>query len=388
MVSEKERFTVIRGGDVYAPDHIGVKDVLLVGERVVLIRERVDVPQSLGVSVIDASGGLVVPGFIDPHVHVLGGGGEGGPATRVPEVSLTDLTLAGVTTVVGVLGTDNVSRSAEALLAKTKGLRLEGVSAYMYTGSFHLPPATITGSVKRDVALIEEVIGVKTAISDHRGSQMSVHELARLSSEARFGGMLGGKAGIVHVHLGGGPEGLGPVNEVIERGNIPIGQFLPTHVSRSPSLLEQGIDLVRRGGSIDLNPSRDESRTLSVVETLRDAGVDLTRVTFSSDGNGTQCRFNEEGELVGYGIGEVSTLGEAFRAIVGSGTLPLTEALRLFTSNPADILGLSDRKGRIGEGMDADILILDGDLNVDDVFARGRLMVDEGRALVKGTFER
>jgi len=149
MVPQKERFTLIRGGEVYAPDHVGARDILLVGERVVLIKENVEVPRSLGASVIDASGCMVVPGFIDPHVHVLGGGGEGGPATRVPEISLTDLTLAGVTTVVGVLGTDNVSRSAEALLAKTKGLRLEGVSAYMYTGSFHLPPATITGSVKR-----------------------------------------------------------------------------------------------------------------------------------------------------------------------------------------------------------------------------------------------
>ena len=387
MVPQKERFTLIRGGEIYAPDHVGARDILLVGERVVLIKENVEVPRSLEASVIDASGCMVVPGFIDPHVHVLGGGGEGGPATRVPEISLTDLTLAGVTTVVGVLGTDNVSRSAEALLAKTKGLRLEGVSAYMYTGSFHLPPATITGSVKRDVALIEEVIGVKTAVSDHRDSQMSVHELARLSSEARFGGMLGGKVGIVHVHLGDGPDGLDPVNKVIKRGNIPISQFLPTHVSRSPMLLEQGIDLVRRGGSIDLNPSEDESGTLSVVEKLRDSGIDLTRVTFSSDGNGTLCRFDEEGELVGYGVGMVSTLIETFRAIVASGTLPLTEALRLFTSNPADILGLSG-KGRIGEGLDADILILDGDLNVDKVFARGRLMVDEGRAVVKGTFER
>ncbi len=387
MVPQKERFTLIRGGEIYAPDHVGARDILLVGEKIVLIKENVEVPRSLGVSVIDASGCMVVPGFIDPHVHVLGGGGEGGPATRVPEISLTDLTLAGVTTVVGVLGTDNVSRSAEALLAKTKGLRLEGVSAYMYTGSFHLPPATITGSVKRDVALIEEVIGVKTAVSDHRDSQMSVHELARLSSEARFGGMLGGKAGIVHVHLGDGPAGLDPVNDVIERGSIPISQFLPTHVSRNASLLEQGIDLVKRGGYIDLNPSEDESGTLSVVETLRDSGIDLTRVTFSSDGNGTQCRFNEEGELVGYGVGMVSTLIETFRAIVESGTLPLTEALRLFTSNPADILCLSG-KGRIGEGLDADILVLDGDLNVDKVFARGRLMVDEGRAVVKGTFER
>jgi beta-aspartyl-dipeptidase (metallo-type) len=379
-------FKLIRGGEVYAPEHVGAKDVLMAGERIVSIKEDLEVPRSLGVQVMDASGCTVVPGLIDPHVHVLGGGGEGGPTTRVPPISLTDITLAGVTTVVGVLGTDNVTRSIEALLAKTKGLRLEGVSSYMYTGSFHYPPSTVTGSVKRDIALIEEVIGVKTAVSDHRDSQMSVQELARLSSDARFGGMLGGKTGIVHVHLGGGPDGLGPVNEVIRRGNIPVTQFLPTHVNRSPELLEQGMDLVRRGGAIDLNPGEEEGDTLSDVETLRDGGVDLTRVTFSSDGNGTLCRFSEDGELVGYGVGKVSTLMDALRAIVASGTLPLTEALRLFGGNAADVLGLPG-KGRVGEGMDADILVLDGDMNVSKVFSRGRLMVDEGRAVAKGTFE-
>ena len=380
-------FKLIRGGEVYAPEHVGAKDVLMAGERIVSIKEDLEVPRSLGVQVMDASGCKVVPGLIDPHVHVLGGGGEGGPATRVPPISLTDVTLAGVTTVVGVLGTDNVTKSAEALLAKTKALRLEGVSAYMYTGSFHYPPSTLTGSVKRDVALIDEVIGVKTAVSDHRDSQMSVQELARLSSDARFGGMLGGKTGIVHVHLGDGPDRLEPVNEVIRRGNIPISQFLPTHVNRSQELLEQGMDLVKRRGAIDLNPGEDDAGTLSDVETLRDGGIDLTRVTFSSDGNGTLCRFSEEGELVGYGVGKVSTLMDALRAIVESRTLPLTEALRLFSGNAADVLGLHG-KGRIGEGMDADILVLDGDLNVSKVFARGRLMVDEGRAVVKGTFER
>ena len=379
-------FKLIRGGEVYAPEHVGARDVLIAGERIVQIKEDLEAPRSLEVQVVDVSGCRVVPGLIDPHVHVLGGGGEGGPATRVPPISLTDITLAGVTTVVGVLGTDNVTRSAMALLAKTKGLRLEGVTAYMYTGSFHYPPSTVTGSVKRDVALIDEVVGVKTAVSDHRDSQMTVQELARLSSDARFGGMLGGKTGIVHVHLGGCPGGLGPVNDVIRRGGIPVSQFLPTHVNRSPELLEQGMDLVRRGGAIDLNPCEDEGNTISDVATLRDGGVDLTRVTFSSDGNGTLCRFGEEGELVGYGVGKVSTLVEAFRAIVESGTLPLTDALRLFTGNAAEVLGLPG-KGQIGEGMDADILVLDGDLKVDKVFALGRLMVDGGRAVAKGTFE-
>ena len=254
MVSDKPVFTLVRGGDVYAPDPIGVRDILVVGKRVVAIDDDIILPESLGVSVIDAAGKQVFPGLIDPHVHVLGGGGEGGPATRTPEIKLSELFSAGITTVVGVLGTDNISRSVDALYAKTRGLCLEGITAYMYTGSFHYPASTITGSVKKDVAFLQEVVGVKTAISDHRDSHMTLDEFARVSSEARFGGMLGGKKGIVHVHMGDGEQGLNPIYNLLERGNIPINQFYPTHVSRNPMLLEQGIEFVKQGGAIDINP--------------------------------------------------------------------------------------------------------------------------------------
>lgn len=384
-------FKSIQGGRLYTPQDQGLKDLLIADGIIAKIGRGSELSKGFEADIFDASHKIVVPGFIDLHVHLIGGGGEAGPASRVPEISLSKLTKAGITTVVGVLGIDNVTRSPETLLAKVKALRAEGLSAYMYTGSYHLPSATITGSVKRDIALIEEIVGVKIAISDHRGSQLTVEELARLASEARVGGMLGGKPGIVHLHVGAGSRGLSPVLEVIEYTEIPIGQFLPTHISRNASLLKQGIEFVRRGGCIDITaPSeslRWEKDILAITRDLQGSGIDLAKVTISSDGNGSMPRFNARGELIGMATGEVSSLSKTFKVLVESGITSLPDALKLITSNPADRLGLSGGKGRLGEGADADIVILDEDFRIDKVFANGRLMVDDGQAVVRGTFE-
>ncbi len=357
------------------------------GERIAQIGKGIEFPKGFDVTIIDVSGRLIVPGFIDLHVHLIGGGGEDGPASRVPEITLSRLTTAGITTVVGVLGTDSITRSPEALLTKVKALRKEGLTAYMYTGAYHLPSPTITGSVARDIALIDEVIGVKIAISDHRGSQPTVNELAKLTSEARIGGMLGSKPGIVHAHVGAGKDGLQPLISVVENTEIPISQFLPTHISRTPALLEQGIEFVKRGGAIDITAPNKADKVISVVEKLIKSGIDLSKVTFSSDGNGSMPRFDSHGRLIGMGTGSVSTLLAAIRELVRSHTLTLPQALGLITSNPADRLGLSGRKGCIEPGADADLVILDEDLHIDKVFARGRLMVDGGKPVVKGAFE-
>ncbi len=368
----------IRGGRVYSPRNLGVKDILVVGEKIVGIGEDFRLPTGLGTSVVDASGMMVLPGFVDPHVHVLGGGGEGGPVTRTPEIEPAQVFAGGITTVVGVLGTDNVTRSLEALLAKTRALCLQGLSTFMFTGSFHYPPSTLTGGVKKDVAFIRECVGVKTAVSDHRGSHMTVDELARLSSGARFGGMLAGKKGVVHVHLGDGEEGLGPIRTLLEKGEIPITQFHPTHVSRNPRLFQEGLAFVREGGSMDLNPEPRVEDTVELVSRMAGSGIDLGRVTFSSDGNGSHCEFDENGELSRIGVSSVSVLMESFRGIVESGILPMEDALGFFTRNPAGILALRG-KGQLEVGADADLILLDADLKLNAVMARGRMRMTEGQ---------
>ena len=387
MVNQDLSFKLIKKGRLFQPQKQGTKDILIVNDKIFKICKQIVPPKDFDVHVVDAFGKFVFPGFVDLHVHLLGGGGEDGPTSRVPEISLSTLTEAGITTAVGVLGTDSITRYPEALLAKVKALRAEGLSAYMYTGSYHLPSPTITGSVKRDIVLIEEIIGVKIAISDHRSSQPTTDELAKLASEARIGGMLAGKSGIVHVHVGGGSRGLDPILAVIKQTEIPISQFLPTHIGRDTTLLRQGIDFVNTGGCIDITVPNKANKAISIIKEFQESRIDLTKVTLSSDGNGSKPRFNGRGELTGMATGDVATLSKTLKVLVEGKVLPLPDALALITSNPADRLGISGRKGSIQKGADADLLILDEELRIEQVFAKGSLMVDDGRALVKGNFE-
>jgi len=379
MMNTTDGLTLVRGGSVFAPEPLGQRDLLIAGGRIVAMGEHIT-PRGVSVRTIDASDRLVVPGFIDLHVHLIGGGGEAGPASRLPELPHADLLAAGTTTAVGVLGTDRVSRSPETLLAKVKALRAAGLGAFMYTGSYHLPSTTICGSVERDLALIEEVVGVKLAISDHRSSQVTTAELARLAAEARVGGMLGGKPGIVHLHVGRGTGGLAPVFDVLNRTDLPITQFLPTHMAR-PSLLEDGIRFLKRGGSIDLTARperRGDGEMTETVGQLAQSGIDLGRVSLSSDGNGSMPQFNERGDLVGMTAGKVSALHETFAHLVHEKTLPLPEALALVTANPAARLGLSGRAGTLQAGARADVVLLDADLRVEAVLCAGTLLVHNG----------
>ncbi len=383
-------FTLIRGAEVFAPEPCGRNDILLAGEKIARIAPKIDLPRDFDVLRLPAEGKLAVPGFIDLHVHLLGGGGEAGPASRAPQITLSRITRAGVTTVVGLLGTDDVTRRPESLLAQALQLAAEGISAFIYSGSYQLPPATITGSLRRDLALLPAVIGVKTAISDHRSSQPTFEDLCRLAAEARVGGMLGGKAGLVHLHVGAGPRGLEPLRRLLRETEIPVGQFLPTHVNRTPALLEEAIAFGREGGFIDLTArGRNLRFRPTVAEAVRQAlaaGVPLDQISLSSDSNGSMPVFDSRGRLVRLALGEIESLTQDWRRLVREG-LPLEQALRLVTVNPARRTGLFDRKGSLASGKDADLLLLDRSLEIVAVFARGRRMVDRGKALVKGTFE-
>ena len=163
---------LIKNINVYAPERLGNKDVLVIGDKIAKIEEAgcmPEIPYLTAEDIIDGSGKILTPGFIDCHVHILGGGGEGGFANRTPEATVEGLTKFGVTTVVGCLGTDGIGRDMCALVAKTKGLCEQGMSAYCYTGSYQIPVHTLTDSITKDIMMIQEIIGTgEIAISDHR----------------------------------------------------------------------------------------------------------------------------------------------------------------------------------------------------------------------------
>lgn len=385
-------FTLIRGGKAYAPAEMGNRDILIAGNKIVKIADRIELPKSFNADVVEAEGKIVTPGFIDLHVHIIGGGGEGGPPTRVPEIQLSQITRAGVTTVLGVLGTNDVSRHPESLLAKAIGLEQEGISTYIMVGSYQFPPVTITGSVRKDISLIPKVIGVgEIAISDHRSSQPSFEDLAKLAAQARVGGMLGGKAGLVQLHIGEGKKGLEYLFRLVEETEIPIGQLLPTHITRSPAVFEEAIRFAQMGGNVDITASgRRLTWRMKVGEALRQflsAKVPVEQITLSSDANGSMPVFDEKGSLIGLAVGDIQNLWEEFRCLVTEEGFPVPNILKCITLNPAKRIKIDQYKGSLEEGKDADLVIFDTDWKIDRVYSLGRVMVSGGKATVKGTFE-
>jgi beta-aspartyl-dipeptidase (metallo-type) len=383
---------LLRNAEVYAPEPRGLLDLMVAGERIVWMGDDLPpLPGALAASELDLGGRRVVPGLIDGHAHLTGGGGEAGPHTRVPPLALTALTRAGITTVVGVLGTDDVTRSTAELVATVGGINQLGLTAFCHTGGYHVPPQTLTGSVRGDIALVEPIIGIgEVAISDHRSSQPTLDELLRLASEAHVAGLMSGKAGILHLHLGDGPRGLDLVVESMDRSEIPARVFNPTHVNRRRALFEEALELADRGVTIDVTafPVTDGEDAWDAADALVrywDAGLPLERITVSSDGGGCLPSFDAEGRISQFEVGGPSVLAETLARLLAGGHA-LEQALPPFTANPAALLRLHG-KGRIAVGMDADLLVLDAKGGVSDVMARGRWHVRNGHAVVAGPFE-
>ncbi len=387
--------TLIQNGEVYAPDYLGKKDLLLVHDKIGFIKDKINIPNDfVDITVFDATGMKVVPGFIDSHVHITGGGGEGSYKTRTPELQLTDATLSGITTLVGVIGTDGTTRTMANLIAKSRALEEEGITCYVHTGSYQVPVKTLTGKIEDDLIFIDRVIGVgEIAISDHRSSQPTVEEMAKLASAARIGGMLSGKAGIVNIHVGDSPQHLDLILNTISSTDLPIKQFYPTHINRNPHLFEAGIEYAKKGGWVDFTTStipkflaEGEVACSSGLKRMLEAGVPINQITFTSDGQASLPDFNDEGEMIGLKLGKVDTLFKAVREAIQAENIPLEIALKVITSNPAKILKLQ-QKGELKQGKDADIVILDSKLTIRSVWAKGQHMVKDGIAIVKGTFE-
>ncbi len=383
---------LLRNAEVYAPEPRGLQDLLIAGDRIVWIGDELPpLPAELEPEEIDIGGRRLVPGFVDGHAHLTGGGGEAGPHTRVPPLQPSTLSRAGVTTAVGVLGTDDVTRTTAELVATARGLNQTGLTAFCHTGGYHLPPRTLTGSIRGDIALVDAIIGLgEIAISDHRSSQPTLDELLRLASEAHVGGLMSGKAGILHLHVGDGPRGLDLLREALDRSEIPARVFNPTHVNRSRTLFEEALELADRGVTIDVTAfpvAEDEDAREAGDALVRywDAGLPRERITVSSDGGGCLPAFDAEGRVVSFEVGSPAALGATLTRLLAEGHA-LEQVLPPFTANPAALLRLST-KGRIAGGMDADLLVLDSEGGISDVMARGRWHVRQGRAVVVGPFD-
>ena len=374
-VSRESECVLLKNADLFAPKAIGIRNILMAAGKIVAVgaEETEEAALSLGCEIIDLDGSLVVPGLVDQHVHITGGGGEHGFRSRISALSPKELFAAGVTSVVGTLGTDSLTRSVHSLVAQAKSFREQGLSAWCLTGAYSIDSPTVTGSVREDICFIEEIIGCKIAISDHRCSAPTWQELARLASEVRFAALTSGKAGELHIHTGKGKDGLSPVFEVLDRTDLPILHFRPTHCE---NVFSESLEFARRGGYIDLTADEEPDATADLIIKALDDGVDISQITVSSDAGGSVPVWNDRGEMTGMSVGTPSSLLPVIRSLVIDKGMSLQYALRPFTSSPADALLLDEAgKGRIAPGMDADLLVLDDDFSLREVFAGGEARV-------------
>ena len=377
---------LIKNARVFAPQDLGKNDVLMVNDRIAAVGQNL-APQLPDLEILDASGKILTPGFFDQHIHVTGGGGEGGPSTRTPELVLSELISCGTTSVVGVSGTDYTTRSIPNLLAKVRALQTEGVSAWMYTSNYKYPATTLTDSIANDLFFVPEVIGVKIALGDHRSSFPTTQQVLAVLAEVRVGAMIAGKTGFLHIHTGNIPGAFEMYDEILAKG-FPIKHIRPTHCGRIRHVFDSAVEFGKKGGWIDITAGASccfDHPAQAVIEAVG-MGVDPTHITLSTDGHGSVPRFNEKGEMVGLGVGGVDgNLKETIR-LISDYKMPIEQALLFTTKNVGDALGLKDQ-GRVEVGACANACLFTEDFNLTHVVARGRVMMLDGEVVVKGTFE-
>ena len=363
--------TLLKNINCVYPDFIGVKDIVIAcGKIFKILPPGTILNNRLIENVIDCRGLRAFPGFIDQHVHIAGAGGEQGFQSRTKALEVQVLFGAGITTAVGLLGADGTTRSMENLYAKAKALEAEGLTTFIYSGSYSVPPVTLTGSVLRDIVYIDKVVGAgEIALSDHRSSNPDAKALIKLAADVHVGGLIAGKKGVVHLHVGDGKGGLTPLTEALVQSDLPAALFIPTHLNRNPALFRQAVDYGKAGGRIDLTAGEKAGLTVpDAVRVLVAEGVDLSRVTVSSDAGGS---------VPSGGSALPSALYDDFTEIIRQSVLPPEGAIRLFTENAAKALGIYPIKGALREASDADILITDKEYHLKMLFCMGQQVVKD-----------
>ena len=378
---------LIKNTNLYSPTFLGKKDILISNGKIVAIEDEIT-KHNVFSEVWDAQGLTTTPGFIDQHIHVIGAGGKHGFASMTPQLHLGELIKCGTTSVVGLLGTDGSTRSIKTLYSKIQALNQEGISAYMYTGYYGLDKVYLMNSLQEDMIYIDCVLGCKIAISDIRSSYPSALELLRLLRNVRVGGMLSGKKGILHLHLGALSSKMDLLFEIVENYEFPIEHISPTHVGRTKDLFEQAIIFAKMGGMIDITTgaSKYTDPYKSVLYALEN-NVSIDNITFSSDGNAGLDKLDDNKNLVGFRSAPFDKNLEEVINLHKLGGVAFEDSLKLITSNPAKNLGLKS-KGHVKNNFDADLCFFDSDLKLSSVIANGKFMMKDGDLAVKGSFEK
>ena len=383
-------FKLIKNAKVYAPQDLGIKDILLWEDRIIKIGEALCIPDGFAGETLDMTGKIVIPGLVDTHVHITGGGGEGGFTSRTSEITFEEIAEAGVTTLVGVLGTDGYARRVEDVLVKCMALREEGFDCYFLTGSYTLPITTMRGSVAEDIIFNQYCLGTgEVAHCDHRGSAMRYDEFVRLAADTRNGARLAGKKGVLNIHLGNYKNPADFFIQACEEDITFRPLIVPTHVTRKYDVFDSCLKFLEYGGQMDItagspaDESQQEYGSVEGLEHIYKQYGSLDRVTMTSDGNGSAPVWDELGNMIGMGKGSCKVLLSDLKQIAQRDLVPFEEALRTVTTNPAAVYGLKNRAGQIAENGMANFAVLSSTYDLETTILGGKIVWQRDKGVVR-----
>ncbi len=369
--------THIKNANIYSPKKLENKEIIVAEGKIIAIGDNFNLA-SVDHTVFDVNNKLLSPGFIDQHVHITGGGGQNGYASFIPQVQVEDLVKVGTTTVLGMLGTDGYVKGLGELYSKAKALDAEGLTSYMLTGFYGLPTPTITDSVASDLIFVDKVIGCKIAISDDRCSFPTKQDLLRVINQVKLGGFTSGKIGLLHIHLGNLESKIDVLLEISKEYPTLIQYISPTHCIRTKELFESCVEFAKLGGMMDISTGGTKfTQPHQTVAMALEMGAPLSNLTFSSDGRGGVKRIDPVTNISTYTPAPLNLNYKEMVLLVKENILPLEDALKLITTNPAKNMKIKG-KAHIAVGYDADFVVLNEDLSINDVVAKGKMMIESG----------
>jgi N-acetylglucosamine-6-phosphate deacetylase len=362
---------------------------ILIREGVIeAIGPRADISLPSGASEISASGQTAIPGFIDVHIHGAGGhdvmeGTEQAMAAVANMLARHGTTSFLATTVTA--SPDDTCRGVEGIAryitqqfgaaqprAEVLGIHYEGPFISKVRRGVHpaewvqLPSADLlqrflhaAAGNARIVTIAPEVLGAVPCIRAARdaGVVVAMGHTDATYEQARAGIALGVRHA-VHVY-----NAMRPFSH---RDSGVIGAVL-TSSEVTAELIADGVHVEEAAMRILLQ-AKGAGRVILISDGLSATGMPdgkymlgQLEVTVS----GGICR-NSEGKLAGSTL----TLDRALRNVVALG-VPLQDAVRMLTANPAKLLGIEFKKGALRTGSDADIVLLDENLQVTNVWTRG-----------------
>ncbi len=352
------------------------------------IGARRDMSLPAGAQEVSATGQTAIPGFIDVHIH--GAGGHDVMEGTEEAMSVVAKTLArhGTTSFVATTVTaspEDITRSVEGIAryitrqlstgasqAEVLGIHYEGPFLNKVRRGVHpaewiqLPSAELLQRFLRAAAgnariltIAPELLGALPCVKAAReaGLVVAMGHTDATYEQARAA-IAQGVRHAVHVY-----NAMRPFSH---RDSGVIGAVL-TSSEVTGELIADGVH-VEEAAMRMLLQAKGAAGVILISDGLSATGMPDGKYMlgkFEVTVAGGVCR-NAEGKLAGSTL----TLDRALRNVVALG-IPLADAVRMLTLNPATLLGIEFKKGALRTGADADIVLLDENLHVTNVWTRG-----------------